>query len=381
MNRCLAAALLLAACGQDSSPKDDTGTEPTSPTQPTDPTEPTDPTDPTDPTPTAPWLADVAFFQAVEIPVAVGDVVVGAEDRAAPLVVGREAVVRVHVGRPDGWDGALSVTARIGADTFTAPVDGEWTATLPIPASAMAAGVDYEVAVTEGATTHDQVTADLEAIETGVLRLRLVPFEVDGFVPDTSPAVVEGYRAALMAVYPVTDVLIDVAPVEVWTEAFDLGAVNVRVGVLQEDAMVAGDVDPDVYYYGMVTGVATREEFSGSTGTSENGGTQEPVNRAYFAVGAAFGDQRSEDTLIHEIGHTHGLAHTDCSGTEDDPDPNFPYADATIGVEGYDFRTDTFVPADSKDMMGYCYPRWVSDYHYAKLAEHVVAARSFTGFE
>jgi hypothetical protein len=31
--------------------------------------------------------------------------------------------------------------------------------------------------------------------------------------------------------------------------------------------------------------------------------------------------------------------------------------------------------------MGYCYPRWVSDYHYAKLAEHVVAARSFTGFE
>jgi hypothetical protein len=234
----------------------------------------------------------------------------GAEDRAAPLVVGREAVVRVHVGRPDGWDGALSVTARIGADTFTAPVDGEWTATLPIPASAMAAGVDYEVAVTEGATTHDQVTADLEAIETGVLRLRLVPFEVDGFVPDTSPAVVEGYRAALMAVYPVTDVLIDVAPVEVWTEAFDLGAVNVRVGVLQEDAMVAGDVDPDVYYYGMVTGVATREEFSGSTGTSENGGTQEPVNRAYFAVGAAFGDQRSEDTLIpRDRPHPRARAH------------------------------------------------------------------------
>jgi hypothetical protein len=28
-------------------------------------------------------------------------------------------------------------------------------------------------------------------------------------------------------------------------------------------------------------------------------------------------------------------------------------------------------------MMGYCYPRWVSDYHYAKLADHVAYAQTY----
>lgn len=143
--------------------------------------------------------------------------------------------------------------------------------------------------------------------------------------------------------------------------------------------MIAGEVGWDVYYYGMVSGVASRDEFEGITGTSESGGDGELV-RAYFAAGAAFGDQKSEDTLIHEIGHTHRLLHTPCDG-EDDPDPAYPYAGGEIGVEGYDFRTGAFVPADTPDLMAYCFPRWISDYNYAKLAEHVARAQSYAGFE
>ena len=141
--------------------------------------------------------------------------------------------------------------------------------------------------------------------------------------------------------------------------------------------MVAGEVGWDVYFYGMVTGVETREAFEGPSGTSEDGGTDAPV-RAYFATRAAFGDQRSEDTLVHELGHVHGLEHAPCDG-EGDVDPAFPYPDGTIGVLGYDARTASFVPPDTMDMMTYCYPRWISDYDYAKIAPHVAAAQHFQG--
>jgi hypothetical protein len=215
-------------------------------------------------------------------------------------------------------------------------------------------------------------------METGPVKLVLVPFDVAGLVPDTSDTVVEGYRQALLATYPVTDVLISVDPVQVWTDELDLGAINVQLGVLQENAMIAGDIDWDVYYFGLVT-AESRDAWDGATGTSEDGGS-EPLVRAYFATGAAFADQQSEDTLIHEFGHVHGLDHAPCDG-ESDVDPNFPYADGTIGVEGYDRRTGTFVPADSMDMMTYCYPRWVSDYDFAKMADHVAAAQDYEGYE
>jgi hypothetical protein len=31
--------------------------------------------------------------------------------------------------------------------------------------------------------------------------------------------------------------------------------------------------------------------------------------------------------------------------------------------------------------MSYCFPRWVSDYSYAKLAEHVANAQDYAGFQ
>jgi hypothetical protein len=375
MNRSLAAVLLLAACGQETTLQCDS-----SPSTPTEPTEPTEPT-----VATVPVFRDLSFFQVVEVPAGVGDDEILPADRNAPLIAGREALLRANVTLPEDYaPGLLEVVVEVvtpsGTVVFRSPVDSDLLSLVTLPATAMAAGATYSVHLTEDDAERDLFpddgAAELGAKVTGGLKVRVVPFEVNGFVPDTSQVVIDGYEAALMAVYPVTQVEIDVAPVEVWGGAFDLGDINVRVGQLQEEAMFGGQVDWDVYYYAMVNGVATRDEFTGSTGTSESGGS-EPLTRAYFAAGAAFGDQKSEDTLIHEIGHTHGLLHTACSGTEDNPDPDFPYADGTIGIEGYDFRTGTFVPPDAKDMMGYCYPRWVSDYHYAKLADHVAYAQTY----
>lgn len=339
-------------------------------------------------------VREVSFFQAVEVPVVVDAAAV--EVRNAPIVAGREALVRARLELPADWVAAevelavdLTVDGAVRTFTATEQVDGssdeadpESGLAVAVPADALVPGASYvvraSVAGEELARFPASGAAALDPIETGPLKLVLVPFEVDGWTPDTSDAVVQGYRDALLATYPVTDVEVTVGAVQTWTGPADLGEINVQVGVLQEDAMFAGEVGWDVYYFGLVTG-PSRDAWEGATGTSEDGGAGELV-RAYFAAGAAFADQQSEDTLIHELGHVHGLDHAPCDG-ESDVDPNFPYLDGTIGVEGYDRRTGTFVPADTKDMMTYCYPRWISDYGFGKIADHVALAQTFAGFE
>ena len=74
-------------------------------------------------------------------------------------------------------------------------------------------------------------------------------------------------------------------------------------------------------------------------------------------------------TIAHELGHTMGLAHAPC-GNPARVDGNYPYDEGTTGVWGYDFRQNSLVPPDSYDLMGYCNPRWISDYHFLKALRH-----------
>lgn len=329
-------------------------------------------------------LNDLAFFQAVEVPLLLDGVEVGAT--VAPLIVGKDAILRAKLLPSSDLDGlqvSVSVASGGASSTFVSALGNTAELLVELPASAIVEGATFSVSLSDDGTVLDRFPetgeAALPAVTTGPLAVRLVPFTVNGFTPDTSSAVLEGYRAALQATFPVTDVQLSVAEAELWEGDLDLGAINERVGEIQEAAMGAGEVAWNVYYYGMVSGVATRDAFEGITGTSEGGGTDDLV-RAYFAAGAAFGDQKSEDTFIHEIGHTHGLLHTPCDG-EEDPDPDYPYPGGVIGVEGYDFRTAVFVSADTPDLMSYCFPRWVSDYNYVKLAIHVANAQGYEGYQ
>jgi hypothetical protein len=71
-------------------------------------------------------------------------------------------------------------------------------------------------------------------------------------------------------------------------------------------------------------------------------------------------------TLAHELGHNFGRQHAPCGGVAG-PDPSYPYAGGIDGVFGYNVRTNTLIPSSTADLMGYCSPRWISDYNYKAM--------------
>lgn len=79
------------------------------------------------------------------------------------------------------------------------------------------------------------------------------------------------------------------------------------------------------------------------------------------AIGVADGE-----TLAHELGHNQGLQHAPCGGTGG-ADQDYPYEGGVAGVWGYDMHAERLVnPFLYKDVMGYCSPNWVSDYHFQR---------------
>ena len=71
-------------------------------------------------------------------------------------------------------------------------------------------------------------------------------------------------------------------------------------------------------------------------------------------------------TIAHELGHNMSLQHAPC-GTAAGIDPAYPNTDGTIGAYGYDFRDDgRLFPPHSFDLMGYCKPTWIGNYHFDK---------------
>lgn len=69
----------------------------------------------------------------------------------------------------------------------------------------------------------------------------------------------------------------------------------------------------------------------------------------------------------HEFGHNFRLLHAPCGGAGG-PDPAYPYVDGSIGAWGLDPLADTLIDPDTPDLMTYCSPAWVSDYHYTNAA-------------
>ncbi|MYH10832.1 MAG: hypothetical protein F4012_12990 [Gemmatimonadales bacterium] len=134
----------------------------------------------------------------------------------------------------------------------------------------------------------------------------------------------------------------------------DLGTAAGWLGLLREISVLRLTERPSDYYYAAVA-APPNSPFKG-------------LGYIGLPVGVGIPDL---DTFAHELGHNMGLRHAPC-GVAVNPDPDFPYEDGSIGVFGYETRggnTQMVDPAEYWDLMTYCDPSWISDYHFIKAME------------
>ncbi|MDE2957984.1 MAG: Ig-like domain-containing protein [Bacteroidota bacterium] len=78
-------------------------------------------------------------------------------------------------------------------------------------------------------------------------------------------------------------------------------------------------------------------------------------------------------TMAHEFGHNLSLQHAPCGRNIERLDPNYPYPDGVIGSWGVN-NTSLLGPGGTYDLMSYCSPKWISDYHFKKASDHRTSA-------
>ena len=124
---------------------------------------------------------------------------------------------------------------------------------------------------------------------------------------------------------------------------------------------------PDEFYSLFEETEAIRALEGGSghyMGTMSNPGKVGQAGSATIG-GRVFISRLNPFTIAHELGHLMSLYHAPCGGAGG-PDPAFPSPGGSIGAWGYDFRYGGTLASPSRpDIMSYCEPAWISDYHFA----------------
>jgi hypothetical protein len=85
------------------------------------------------------------------------------------------------------------------------------------------------------------------------------------------------------------------------------------------------------------------------------------------------------NTIAHELAHNHGRKHVAC-GNVANPDLRFPYEEGFLGAQGYSLKENALKPTKQfRELMGYCSPRWISDWMWNQLEKDVRTLTAFSG--
>ncbi|HKU43000.1 MAG TPA: M66 family metalloprotease [Polyangiales bacterium] len=220
-----------------------------------------------------------------------------------------------------------------------------------------------------GARFPAQGETPLAALDTGTLRITVVPLVANGNMPDMSAAALKVYADYFEAMYPIDKIILTAGkPLNV-TYPVNWNTTLEQLRAQRQRDMIA----TEEYYYGMLKPTKTFQEFcrSGCTaGVGYIGQVRQTATRV--AMGLAYGDELAAGIMAHEVGHNHGRPHAPCApGNQiQGVDSRYPYQRAATGIWGYDIRNKKFLdPMTTKDIMGYCDPKWISDYTYKALLE------------
>lgn len=368
-------------------------------------------------------LAEVAAYQTIKISLAKNGTAVPMGERASGIAQHRPTMFRFAVTTGAGFvprelSARVTVTNGNDEDQYfskqmiaktSTEEDSASTFQVFVPADRVLAGTKYRVEVVECGTTAPGTPptggapttpaggsvmtsapasgapstkfpatgdAELGAVDTGKLRITILPIRSNNMVPDTSDKALDVYRQYILAIYPLAKVEFMIG--DELPGGSNGRSVNWNSMIEQIRAKRAEDApDDDIYYYGMLRPTETFREYCmrGCTaGVGYVGSATQPATRV--AMGIGYADGFSAITMAHEVAHNHGRNHAPCpqNGGIQGVDRNYPYPGAQTGVWGFDSRSKKLMsPTENTDLMGYCDPKWISDYTYDGLFTRLLA--------
>lgn len=306
-----------------------------------------------------------------------------------PLISGKSAYLRVfgRASQSTTLRPIVRVTVRNGSSTtvydLSAPasvptavtqgqLNSSWNVVLPgsavLPGSTITAAIDPLGAVPETSESDNQfpqsgVPISLDVRSPGPIRATFVPvLQIpNGRTGDVSAGNVSSYVSDALAMFPVAS--IDAAVHATYSFSGDIPTSydSVWSRLLSEMSALRAAEGSARNYYGVIKTAAN----FGGTGIG------------YVGLGAAVGvdwpSWRSK-TVAHEWGHNFGRLHANC-GNPANPDPNYPYANASVGAYGIDVQAQSLkAPGAVFDLMSYCEPAWISDYTYLAIMSYRTGA-------
>lgn len=299
----------------------------------------------------------------------------------APLVADEQALLRVFVTSPNaGGAGIPPVTATFfaeGEEVHVAEIPAKSTpipkevdegdldksSNAVIPDSVLLEGLELVVEVDPDSTLPDSITIvrripetgrmDLDVVAVPTFNLTAIPFlwteEPDSAVLDIVAGMARDPESHELlfetrTLLPVGELKVT-AHKPVWTSSRSAFSILSQTEAIRVAEGGAG------YYQGLL------RESTGAAGV------------AYRPGWSSF-SRPSAWIMAHELGHNMSLFHAPC-GSAGGPDPAFPQPDGSIGAWGYDFRKGgALVSPKTADVMSYCRPPWISDYHFGSALRY-----------